>query len=308
MAKKNDDDLDRYSRKRLEQLNDDWNAPISSWRHGRLSAADLRLMLKHHEPLRDLIRDIVVMSGGAASWPLERGASTQPARADANEAGDCPTGSGHRQLQSALAEAIAARDEAQARCHKLEEELAGYRSVTQQLQQSEARLKKDLQQAKNELNDYQAKLNDCEAKLKRSTAASPELALLRSDVDLARRLDLANLPEDDTQALIQVVALLAQGDNLERLWDALKERCEAQRRGASADERGLLAAALAWRNHNWRSRPFRLVEAEPGSPYDYEGHLRSRQTDSGERVIEARLPGIADGSGKLLRKPLVVTG
>jgi hypothetical protein len=54
------------------------------------------------------------------------------------------------------------------------------------------------------------------------------------------------------------VAVLAQRDNLERL-PALKDRCEAENRPAHTAERALLAAALSWYNHNWRSKPYQLV-------------------------------------------------
>jgi hypothetical protein len=120
-------------------------------------------------------------------------------------------------------------------------------------------------------------------------------------------MDLADLPADNTQALIQTVAVLAQFDNLKRLWEALKDRCEAGKRAVTDHEHTLLQAALAWHNHNWRSLPLRLIDVAAASRYDYETQLRSRHVTKGETVAAMYLPGIADGSGKTLCKALVQT-
>ena len=167
-------------------------------------------------------------------------------------------------------------------------------------EQASNQLKKELQQAQKELHASQAELA-------RTGNAPMELALLREDTALAQALGLSPLPTDNTQALVQTVAVLAQRDNLERLWSTLKERCETDRRPASASESALLGAALAWHNHNWRTRPYLLIEAAPGMAYDYERHVRSCHTHTGETVAAQHLPGIADGSGTLLCKALVGT-
>ena len=146
---------------------------------------------------------------------------------------------------------------------------------------------------------------DALASVRTSTRPPPALDLLRDDPELAQAIGLAGLPDDDTQALIQTVAVLSQLDNLQRLWDALKERCEAGNRPASASELALLESALAWHNHNWLTRPYRLIEATPSSAYDFSRHLPSRHTPKGETVAALHLPGIADGSGKPLCKALV---
>ncbi|MCG9105648.1 hypothetical protein LH433_02605 [Laribacter hongkongensis] len=141
----------------------------------------------------------------------------------------------------------------------------------------------------------------------RVAATPPELILLREDAALADAMGLSDLPEDNLQAWTQVVAVLAQRDNLERLWAALKSRCEVERRPASTDERGLLSSALAWFNHNWRTRPYRLHEAAPSTAYDFDTQQRSSHAAIGDIIAELWLPGIADGSGRLLCKTLVLT-
>lgn len=157
-------------------------------------------------------------------------------------------------------------------------------------------LQGQLRRAGNELTEARAQRN-----------ASPELALLRSDLKLAQDMGLTDLPANDTQALIQTVAVLAQLDSLKRLWGVLKERCEIDKRQVTADERALLQAALSWHNHNWRSQPYRLIDATPASSFNYVDHQRSRHITKGDSVIAVQLPGIADGMGKALCKALVTT-
>ena len=124
---------------------------------------------------------------------------------------------------------------------------------------------------------------------------------------MAQAVGVAFFPSDSPAAIIHVVGGGPQRDNLERLWATLKDRCETLNRPANAAECALLQAALHWHNHNWRTRPYRLLEAAARAPYDFEQHLRSRHSSSGERIKAQHLPGIADGSGKLLCKALVST-
>ena len=164
-----------------------------------------------------------------------------------------------------------------------------------------------MQQLEQQRQQLQNTLSAAQAQLARSGSAPAELALLRQDTALAQALGLEPLPGDDTQALIQTVAVLSQRDNLERLWNALKDRCEANKRPATAGEHALLQAALDWHNHNWRTRPYRLIEAPPASAYHFDHHQRSRHASTGETISAQHLPGIADGSGRLLCKALVHT-
>jgi len=287
------DDLDKESRRRLEKLADTWDESVSSLKKENLTLADLRLLLEHFTPLQDLIRGIVAVPEGASPAAWAQQATAMRKQIDELEAGRRSAEADCACLKSELSQA-------QARCHALQKDLAECTATTQQLLKANGKLEKQLQQALKERDA-------CRAELDRSGSVPEELAQLRSDAVLAQRLDLGDLPDDDTRALIQVVAVLAQRDNLERLWQALKERCETQNRQASQAELGLLKAALAWHNHNWRTRPYRLIEAAPRTPYDFDRHQRSLQTTGGEKVSEQRLPGIADGSGKALCKALVGT-
>lgn len=83
-------------------------------------------------------------------------------------------------------------------------------------------------------------------------AGTAPAELSRDDVELARRLELTDLPSDTTQALIRIVAVLAQRDNLERLWAALKDRARKPPLAHTAER--ALPLRRPWYNHNWRSK------------------------------------------------------
>lgn len=296
MAKKdNDDILGKNSRKRLEELDKQWEKPVSDWDwgSGKFTLPDLRLLLEHHAPLQDLIRTLVALPAGVAPAALAQQTTELRERLAEEEDKRRIASANFSRMQSELGEA-------KTRCHALQSDLAQCNAATQQLLQAKGKLEKQLHQAQKDIDI-------CHAELARSDSTPAELALLRQDAELAQRMELTDLPADDIQALIRVVAVLSQRDNLERLWDALKERCETQNRPASASERALLNSALIWCNHNWRTRPYTMIEAAPNKAYNFEQHLRSRNTVSGETIHDSRLPGIADGSHKTIRKILVST-
>lgn len=276
---KNIGELDKHHRGRLEELTKEWEQ--SQPGPGNLSALDLRLLLEHSPLVQDLIRCIAVSSQDTALTPTV----TQQ---------DSPPNDLELQCQAAQRDLKQCTAETQ----KLLQEKEKLSKTNKILKDEKKELEKQLQQAKKQLDACQATA---------PSNAVPALAQLRGDLDLRQQLGLPNLPGDDTQALIHVVAVLAQRENLERLWSTLKDRCEAEQRPANPSERALLATALAWHNHNWRTRPYRLIEAAPSSAYHFESYLRSRHTQAGETVGELHLPGIADGSGQPLCKALVRT-
>lgn len=299
MAQLATQELDKERRKRLEKIQEEWDGGTNLFPE-RLSLPDLRLLLEHHAPLQDLIRAIV----GTAQGGSPAAAAKQ-------------TGELREQLEDAMATAqaaTAAQEEAEATAQALREQCRGLQhdldqcsAATQKLQQEKSSAQETLRQLEKQLQQVQKELAAARAELARAGTAPVELKLLQNDAELARRLELTDLPSDTTQALIRVVAVLAQRDSLERLWASLKERCESENRAAHAEERALLAAALSWYNHNWHNKPYQLAEAAVGTSYDYERHLRSQHTTSGEKISEFRLPGIADGSGRLICKALVST-
>lgn len=295
------DQLDKDRRKQLEKLELDWTKSPDKFGLLKLTLPDLRLLLEHFAPLQELLRQIAAPTQSTPPMAeAQSGATHQPAASQATE-----------QLQAELQQAHGECSQLKSQCEAALHDLAECNAVVKKLLQEKEKLQQNNKTLKQDCKQLEKQWQQAQEQLGTSQAAQkpipPELTLLRSDPDLAQRLDLPDLPSDDTQALIQTVAVLAQHENLERLWSALKDRCEADNRPASAPERALLETTLAWHNHNWRTRPYRLMEVTPSSAYHFENHLRSRQTPTGETVASLVLPGIADSSGKPLCKTLVST-
>jgi hypothetical protein len=299
MGNIDNDKLDKR-RKRLERLANSWETQESLPLFGEgFAPADLRLLLERYEPLRDLIRALVAAPGNVSpvAPQTQRPEKEELVRLQSELA---QTKSQFGDLQQHLAQCQADTRSCRQQNLDLTREHESCRQQNLKLTQEREQLDKQLQKAIRDLKS-------CRAERDHSLATSTELEILRKDTELAQRLELADLPADQTQALIRVVAVLAQRDNLERLWNALKERCERQDRPASEAELSLLRGALGWHNHNWRAHPLRLIEAPASGAYNFEQHLRSQHTSAGETISESRLPGILDGSGKTLCKPLVTT-
>ena len=306
------EELDKDSRKRLEKLASHWTKAPDGFGLSVLTLPDLRLLLEHFAPLQELIRHIAAPAQATAPTADDQSYAAPPtATLQAIEQLQTQLQQSQTDLQQIRSEyshltsqcQAAQRDllACNAAWNKLLQEKEKLQQEKEKLQQNNKTLKQDCKQLDKQLQQAQEQLSAFQNQV------TPELAVLRGDPDLAQRLDLSNLPSDDTQALIQAVAVLAQRENLERLWSALKDRCEAENRPASAPERALLETALVWHNHNWRTRPYRMMEVTPPSAYHFENHLRSRQTPTGETVATLDLPGIADGSGAPLCKVLVRT-
>lgn len=300
--------LNKDDHKRLEKLGEQWEEPKNVWSSPeKITLPDLKLLLEHFTPLQDLIRALAAAPEGTSPSALAQ--ETAHLRDQANTAQTAQSNA-----EDALAEAQAQLAQAQEQYRTLQHTLSQHQrdlsecaTTVQNLLQEKQAQAHTLQQLEKKAQQAQKELKTCQAELARTGHTTAELDYLRQDDALTQALGLAPLPSDDTQALIQMVAVLAQRDNLERLWSTLKDRCEAHSRPACASETALLAAALAWHNHNWRTRPYRLIEASPSSSYDFERHQRSRHTPHGDKVAAQHLPGIADGSGTPLCKGLVST-
>jgi hypothetical protein len=284
MAKKEQcgPELDHALQQRLATLSQEWHKPSTAIDAGNLSASDLRLMLEHFPPLRERVGIIAANAlQPAPMTPYASVANTLPTHVEPSH------GSPDIEAQAQLSEKLAAAQDA---LTKAQEKVVSLQNKVKTFEKQNTKTQK-------ELDDYKASL----------ARATPELNFLRNAPALARQTGLADLSSDDTQALIRTVAVLSQLDNLKQLWNILKGHCEADKRPVSAAERALLASALAWHNHNWQTKPYRLIEAAPSTAYDYEKHQRSPSSTTGETIAALYLPGIADGSGRPFCKALVHT-
>ncbi len=322
--------LDEKQRKRLEELE-------NQWEHGELgmrlmlSAGDLRLMLEHSERLRALIREISAPEASSSALPpTPQGCPRCAEEAQKFKDLEAKWHQTSEDLEQAHGEIATLRDDLRQKENRLQEMAAQIAQLRSDLRQKEDELLRrtierdeareewraaraevqKLQQTKMDLEQdnlrLHSQLQEAKRQLARLDAPRDLLAFIHREPELARLLEL-DVTQEDIDAFIQVVAVLSQRDNLLRLWEVIKDRCEQENRAASAEERRLLDAALTWHNFNWRTQPYRLVELTPPCLYRHERHLRSRNSPAGEKVRELRLPGVADGRGDLVRKPLVYT-
>lgn len=316
---------------RLEELAKQWNQE-SPGLFDKFTAADLQLMLQHFQPLQQLIQAIAQGQEASAVALTQQepadSASSEDVEALHNKVHDLEEALNVSQEESKQLQQQAEKDKGELKqavesiksqtkhIETLQQKLS---SLTAKHQQQEAQLTKSLttanaqlEQADKKLQEQQKKSNQLSQQLTEMQAQlhknqlPAELVFLRNEPELMQSLGLA-LPESDQQALIAMVAVLAQKDNLERLWDNLKDRCEKEKRPATSEENNLLSAALAWYNHNWKTRPFQLLNPATLSSYDFEKQQKTKHQTDGETVSQVWLTGIADGAGKPVRKTLVLT-
>lgn len=294
--------LDKDRAKRLEKLEKEWSEPQASYFSEKVSAADLRLLLEHSLPVQNLIRAIATM-------PVGESPSAMLAAAEQQQNDLSAAVQAQHQAEHDLAEVQQQLNKANTANRALADDLQACSQQVKTLLTEQNRWQTRYQQLEQLQQQQQGELQACQAKLASTGQVLPELNWLRQDMELASDLGLSDLPADNTLALVKMVAVLAQRDGLERLWQSLKARCEGQNRAVTDAEQGLLQAALTWYNYNWQTRPYQRVAPALGTMYDYAQHQRSRHTLSGEQISELRLMGIADGSGRVMSscKALVST-
>lgn len=284
--------------KRLNDLAKSWETPPKSGVFEKFSAADLRLMLECFEPLRDIIHQIA--SSPASPLPTAYSAK------DIDDLAERPNTDAQLQQQLKDTKIELARLQAQSR-----EDASQLKQAADSIEQQSAVIN-DLKHEKNELEQQVLSAKKQIEELTQAIGSqdksqpSAELQTLRNDSALAHHLGL-DLPTHDQEALLVIVAVLSQKDNLERLWDHLKTRCESDRRAVNSEEMELLSAALRWYNHNWKLRPFQLLQSHEGDRFNFELQQKAKYQTEGEILSHILLPGLADGAGKALRKTLVLT-
>jgi hypothetical protein len=280
--------------RRLDKLAKSWDDEPGGFTLDELTLPDLRLLLEHFQPLQELICALATPDDSAAL------------AADSPRPTPAPPAANLKVLESKL--------------HDLEAQLAETQASWRQSQAEAQRLKQTLSAAQAELQQNQERLRRLEAENTRlarerdqatrqlaALAPHPLLTIIQRLPDLAEAFAL--IPPADAnpqEALIRAVAILSQRENIERLWDHLKDRCNRDRRPAHAEELEFLTTALAWHNLNWQ-RPYQLQTPPQGSSYQYDSQQRCTAASTGERIQAVWLPGIADPNGNPLRKALVAT-
>lgn len=296
MAKNTHDDaeLSKDERKRLEKLGEGWgkvsNKPFGYSSPEKITLFDLRLLLEHFPPLRELIRQVAAPELGRVVPGAAVSVEWESARDEAAEA--------------AQTEIEAECDALQTQLNASQHDAADLRRQLAEEQQRRGQMEQEVQRLRQQL-EHQTQA--FARQRQQQSTFPPGVALLGGNSALAVRLGLTDLPGDATGALIRVVAVLAQMSSIERLWDALKESCERERRPASAEEVALLQTALDWHNHNWSRRPYMLHCPKTESFFDYSREVRATISPSGDTLADVWLPGIVAGSGAVQKKALVAT-
>ena len=293
--------------------------------------SELKLALENYPPLRELIRQIAQGGHDLGEVDAHPAADSQPSTAASGQgdrAQELATAQAEiDQLQTQLTAALNGQKTAADKLQEIEPQFAlaikTVKDLTAQGKQA-AQENRDLQtqldanrQALADAEDAHQKAlskakkaqDALQEQLRAATQPHPMLQLLRQDSELGAGVhsDLAHLPTDPIAALIQLVAVLSQSDNLLRLWQTIKDRCDSQQRPAADAELQLLHAALGWHNYNWPKRPYTLIDAAVRGSYDFDRHNRSKHSPSGEKIAQLLLPGLADGSGKAIGRALVCT-
>ncbi len=285
-------------KKRLLELGSFWDEQSRFGASDKLTPVDLRLMLENFEPLQNLIHEIA-----NGSMVQQSTATSVPARVSTAEA--TPDFQLQEQLKEANTALMHLQKQASEDASKLKEATVCIEQQKEQiatLKDDKAQLEQQVMSLQKRAEKFQQEIGDLNKQFQPLT----ELQTLRDDTVLAHNLGL-DLPADDQQALIAMVAVLSQKDNLERLWDNLKERCEIENRSANDQEMGLLSSALGWHNHNWKLRPFQFLQPLEGERFNFEQQQKTKHQTDGETLSQTFLPGLADGTGKPLRKTLVLT-
>lgn len=336
MAKK--EKLEKNKKDRLEKLCKEWEKSeqevdfFSSFKN--IDVLDLRLLLENPSPVQELIKAIVISVLRSTS-PSARSEEIIGLKNIENSEEYCKDSQDKNRLLEETREQL---EKSNIELSKEQIALASIKSELVQAQAAQAAQNRDMEQLRKAAKEIEADLKACAAQVEKllkkeegykqdikalkderkqlqvaltaaqaCNQAAPAVTFLRNDYALAQAMGLDDLPLDDTQALIQTVAVLAQLDNVQRLWHALKERCELGKRPATVDESALLETALNWHNHTWRSQPYRLIEVNPGSRYDYENQARISHVTKGETVVTLFLHGISNSQGQPLCKAIVST-
>lgn len=334
--------LERNKKDRLDKIFKEWERSENETNNfstfKNIDVLDLRLLLENKSPAQDIIRSIV-LSELQANFPDQHYAMViKSEKTDRKDEDLKELQEKNRVLEEKLEKINLELSKTNKKLKDEQIALASIQEELLQTQAEQAEKNKDLEKFLQAAKETESALSACSTQVERlltkedaykqdiktlkderkqlktdlaaaqaRNQAAPVVTFLRKDYALAQAMSLDDLSTDDTQALIQIVAILAQIDNIQRLWETLKERCEKEKRAATSDESALLQTALSWYNLNWRSHPHRLIEVSPGSRYDYETQTRISHVTKGEIVTTMCLQGIANSQGSPLCKAIVLT-
>lgn len=308
-------ELSDKQRERLEELKEHWqNEDFGA--SSSLTVADLALLLRHHPALHELIRQIVRKED-----PTERQAAPRPTPQSKTNLDPTPNKAPReaeiiaedqsplpQELHQAQAEIANLRRELEKRDEELEQRKAEIQTAQQELKRKDDQLSKCVEageKTKRERDDLARQIENLRERPPLGKAGKT-LAFLCGQDELLKRLSLQGLT-DNVEGLVRTVAVLAQKDNVVRLLEALGEVAQSRAAPVSPEERDLIETSVAWLNHNWERKPYRLVDPLVGEKYDFTAHRRARTTPTGETIVAVLAPGLQNAAGHWEVKPIVST-
>ncbi|EEZ76428.1 hypothetical protein NEILACOT_03543 [Neisseria lactamica ATCC 23970] len=119
---------------------------------------------------------------------------------------------------------------------------------------------------------------------------------------LGKYADIEKLPK-----LVRTVAIVSQWKQVERVWDDLKKRCDAQRRAATESELAILKGCIDIHNLSY-TEGYNLASLKniaAGTAFNMKEHTRA--TPTGDTVAEQWLPALVNAGGIVSRQALVAT-
>lgn len=256
----------------------------SSWSLASLQPYDLLLLLREHPTIRQLVRDIAAPNAPSAS---------------VDEYVQGPA----QDVIPERAEAIAVAEKPGQALGQLQAELDSVRGQLAQLQRDKQALQASLQAEQQRSQDLVRQLAG-QASSPLSTAQT-FLKAARADPQLAS-LWLGAEPENEQERVIKFIAIAANWDRVEALWDILAERCKSRQTPVPEAFISLLQGCLLIHNTIWQDRAASLLEPETGAPFKSDQHDRCGSL-KGEAIAKVWLPGLRNAAGHVRRKSLVQT-
>ncbi len=268
---------------KLSQEIDSVSMP-SLWSSTSLQPYDLLLLLREHPKIRQLVRDIAAPNTPSAEGNVQ----------------------GYAQdviSESEIAEVAAAAEKPSQALEPLQAELDSVRGQLAQLQSEKQALQARLQAEQQRSQDLTEQLAR-RASSPWSTAQTV-LKAARADHELSN-LWLGAEPENEQDRVIKFIAIAANWDRVEALWDILAERCKAQQTPVPAAFISLLQGCLLIHNTIWQDRAAGLLEPEINAMFKSDQHDRCGSL-KGEAIAQVWLPGLRNAAGQARRKSLVQT-
>lgn len=276
--------MNKQEQARFDKLSQEMgpgNIP-SSWSPTLLQPYDLLLLLREHPKIRQLVRDIAALDATAIDTPVQD-----------DEAQDVI-------LTQA---AIAATECDRQALAQLQAELDSVRGQLAQMQRDKQALQASLQAEQQRSQDLTRQL---------ASQASSPLSMAQTFLKAARAdpqlssLWLGAEPENEQERVIKFIAIAANWDRVEALWDILAERCKAQQAPVPAAFISLLQGCLLIHNAIWQDRAAGLLEPEINAMFKSDQHDRCGSL-KGEAIAKVWLPGLRNAAGQARRKSLVQT-